>query len=152
MSHADAILDGTIGLELLLGDDQNQSLAYKLRLRAAALTLLQTNPTYPTAEVASKVKRLYDARSAIVHGRRKKRSKKASEPMDTSNVEERQVASDLLRFVLNVLLTNPEYQDPVKIDEALLLRGDEASKSNGAARQPVRSRKSSSSPDPASEV
>jgi hypothetical protein len=149
---ADAILDGTIGLELLLGDDQKQSLAYKLWLRAAALTLLQTNPTYPTAEVASKVKRLYDARSAIVHGRRKKRSKKASEPMDTSNVEERQVASDLLRFVLNVLLTNPEYQDPVKIDEALLLRGDEASKSNGAARQPVRSRKSSSSPDPASEV
>ena len=35
------------------------------------------------------------------------------------------VASDLLRFVLNVLLTNPEYQDPAKIDEGLLLRGDE---------------------------
>jgi hypothetical protein len=122
---ADAILDGTIGLELLLGDDQNQSLSYKLRLRAAALALLHADPAYPAAEVASKVKQLYEARSAIVHGRRKKRSKKASEPTDTSNANERLVASDLLRFVLNVLLTNPEYQDPARIDEGLLLRGDE---------------------------
>jgi hypothetical protein len=122
---ADAILDGTIGLELVLGDDQNQSLSYKLRLRAAALAVLHADPAYPAAEVASKVKRLYEARSAVVHGRRKKRSKMASEPTDRSNAEERLVASDLLRLVLNVLLTNPEYQDPAKIDEGLLLRGDE---------------------------
>jgi hypothetical protein len=43
----DAILDGTIGLELLLGDDQTQSLSYKLRLRAAALALLHADPAYP---------------------------------------------------------------------------------------------------------
>jgi hypothetical protein len=121
---ADAILDGTIGLELLLGDDQNQSLSYKLRLRAAALAVLHAHPASSAADVASKVKRLYEARSAIVHGRRKKRSKKASEPTDTSNAKERLIASDLLRFVLNVLLTHPEYQDPAKIDEGLLLRGD----------------------------
>jgi hypothetical protein len=69
---ADAILDGTIGLELLLGDDENQSLSYKLRLRAAALAVLHADPAYPAAEVASKVKRLYKARSVIIHGRRKK--------------------------------------------------------------------------------
>jgi hypothetical protein len=123
---ADAILDGTIGLEILLGDDENQSLSYKLRLRAAALAILKADPAYPAVEVASKIKRLYGARSAIVHGRRKKRSKTASEPTDTSNAKERLVASDLLRFVINVLLTNPEYQDrPGKIDDGLLLRGDE---------------------------
>ncbi|MBR1227026.1 hypothetical protein JQ600_19025 [Bradyrhizobium sp. AUGA SZCCT0176] len=125
---ADAILDGTIGLELLLGDDENQSLSYKLRLRAAALSILHADPAYPAGEVATKVKRLYEARSAIVHGRRRKRSKKASEPTDTSNAKERLLASDLLRFVLNVLLTHPQYQDqPSKIDEGLLLRGDEMS-------------------------
>lgn len=122
---ADAILDGTIGLELLLGDDQNQSLSYKLRLRAAALSILHGDPAYPAAEVAAKVKRLYAARSAIVHGQRRKRTKKASEPTDTSNANERLLASDLLRFVLNVLLTHPKYQVPAKIDEDLLLRGDE---------------------------
>jgi hypothetical protein len=116
---------GAIGLELLLGDDDNQSLSYKLRLRAAALALLRADPAYPAAEVASKVKRLYAARSAIVHGRRKKRSKKASEPTDTSNASERLLASDLLRFVLNALLTHPKYLDPLKIDEGLLLRADQ---------------------------
>jgi hypothetical protein len=81
--------------------------------------------SHSATEIASKVKRLYEARSAIVHGRRKKRSKIASEPADASNADERLAASDLLRFVLNALLTNPEYQDPIKIDEGLLLRGDE---------------------------
>jgi hypothetical protein len=122
---ADAILDGTIGLELLLGDDQNQSLSYKLRLRAAALAILHADPARSAKEVASKVKRLYEARSTIVHGRRKKRSKKASEPADTSHSKERLIASELLRFVLDVLVTHPEYQDPSKIDEGLLLRGDD---------------------------
>lgn len=120
---ADAILDGTIGLELLLGDDQNQSLSYKLRLRAGALARLRADSAHPAVKIAAKVKRLYGARSSIVHGLRKKRSKKASEPADTSHAEDRAIASDLLRFVLDVLLTHPEYQDPAKIDEELLLRG-----------------------------
>jgi hypothetical protein len=71
----------------------------------------------------------------------KKRSKKASEPEDTRNAEERLIASDLLRFVLNVLLTNPEYQDPAKIDEGLLLRGDDLTARNVGARRPNRTRK-----------
>ncbi|RXH05696.1 HEPN domain-containing protein [Bradyrhizobium guangzhouense] len=121
---ADAVLDGTIGLELLLGDDQNQSLSYKLRLRAAALAILKADPNYPAPLVAAKVKRLYEARSAIVHGKRKKRTKSASEPSDNAHAAERLIAADLLRFVLKVLLEHPEYQDPAKIDEGLLLRGD----------------------------
>lgn len=120
----DSILDGTIGLELLLGDNDNQSLSFKLRLRAAALAILQDDPAFPSREVIIKVKRLYEARSAIVHGRRKKPSKKATEPEDTSNAKERMLASELLSFVLKVLLTHPQYQDPLKIDEGLLLRGD----------------------------
>jgi hypothetical protein len=131
---ADAILDGTIGLELLLGDDQSQSLSYKLRLRAAALAILHGDSAYSAAEVASKVKRLYEARSAIVHGRRKKSSKKASEPAEFSHSEERLLASDLLRFVLNVLLMSPEYQDPARIDAGLLLRGDEVSTQSSVRR------------------
>ena len=44
---ADAILDGTIGLEVLLGDDENQSLSYKQLLRAAALSILHADPAFP---------------------------------------------------------------------------------------------------------
>lgn len=118
---ADAILDGTIGLELLLGDDQSQSLAYKLRMRAGALAGLQPNGDYTPSQIASKVKKLYAARSKIVHGRRKKSSKKASGPSDHVHAEDRATAAELLRFILNVLLTNPEYIEPSKIDDELLL-------------------------------
>jgi hypothetical protein len=120
---ADAILDGTIGLELLLGDDQNQSLSYKLRLRSGALARLHADSTRSAVDIAAKVKRLYKVRSSIVHGLRKKGSKRASESTDMSHSEDRAVASDLLRFVLETLLTHPEYQDPTKIDEDLLLCG-----------------------------
>jgi hypothetical protein len=135
---ADAILDGTIGLELLLGDDQNQSLSYKLRLRAAALALLHADPAYPAADVALKVKRLYEARSGIVHGKKKKQTKKVTEPRDTTYATERLLASDLLRFVLNVLLSNPEYLNPAKIDEGLLLRGDEIGPAQFQSAKPKR--------------
>ncbi|NGX97126.1 MAG: hypothetical protein G4V63_18475 [Candidatus Afipia apatlaquensis] len=118
---ADAILDGTIGLELLLGDDQSQSLAYKLRMRAGALASLQHNGGHTPSQVASKVKKLYEARSAIVHGRRKKGSKQASEPSDYRHAEDRKTASELLRFILDVLLTHPQYLQPSKIDDELLL-------------------------------
>jgi hypothetical protein len=136
---ADAILDGTIGLELLLGDDQNQSLSYKLRLRAGALALLQENPAYPVGEVVAKVKRLYGARSSIVHGLRKKGPKAASGPLDTSHDEDRAIASDLLCFVLDALLTHPEYQNPTKIDEDLLLRGADVAKASQAGSETLES-------------
>jgi hypothetical protein len=139
---ADAILDGTIGLELLLGDDQNQSLSYKLRLRASALAILHADATRPAREVAANVKRLYEARSAIVHGKRRKRSKKAAEPADKSHLQDRLIASDLLRFVLDVLVTHPQYQDPSKIDDGLLLRGDDiAEDRNVPALRPNHSRR-----------
>jgi hypothetical protein len=119
---ADAILDGTIGLELLLGDDQNQALSYKLRLRAGALAILCDDPNYRAIGIASKVKELYKARSSIVHGTTKSRSKNASDPTEIQYADERMTASDLLRFVLDMLLTHPEYLEPSKIDEDILLR------------------------------
>ncbi|ARM88984.1 hypothetical protein RHEC894_CH02697 [Rhizobium sp. CIAT894] len=128
---ADAILDGTIGLELLLGDDQNQSLSYKLRLRAGALAARYGGKERSARDVAALVKNVYDRRSAIVHGKRKKGSRKASEPADTRYENERLVASELLRFVLNTLLTHPEYQSPSKIDEDLLLGGEAAGSVSG---------------------
>ena len=72
------------------------------------------------------MKRLYEARSVIVQLRegRKNDPKKRAERTDTSHANERLVATDLLRFVLNVLLASPQYLDPAKIDDGLLLRSD----------------------------
>lgn len=118
---ADAVLDGAIGLELLLSDQDKEALSYKLRLRAAALTHLgeETQPT--AAQVVDDVKRLYATRSAIVHGKKPKASKSADKPDTGIYSDEKKLASDLLRFVLRKLLDNPEYLDPTKIDRDLLL-------------------------------
>lgn len=122
---SDAVLDGTIGLELLLGDDQNQSLSYKLRLRAAALTWLSVS-SIPAAEIADKVKQVYAVRSAIVHGKKPKARKKAVDSNSTQGEDDRQLAAELLRFVLRVLLAHPRYLEPSKIDSELILRGANA--------------------------
>lgn len=118
---ADAILDATIGLELLLGDDVNQSLSYKLRLRAGALAFLKTTKRSPTS-IAQLVKEVYEARSAIVHGKKRKPSKKVKPASDHRYEQERYKASELLRFVIDALLMHPEYLDPARIDSELLLR------------------------------
>jgi hypothetical protein len=70
----DAILDATIGLEVLLGDQENQALSYKLRLRAGALARL--SGTRKPADVVASVKKIYEVRSAIVHGLKTKKPKK----------------------------------------------------------------------------
>ncbi|MCX7560930.1 HEPN domain-containing protein [Sulfitobacter sp. F26204] len=119
----DAVLDGTIGLELLLGDSENQSLSYKLRLRAASLSFLD-NSAGPASEIVDKVKRIYKARSAIVHGVTSKQKKKVVNHSASVGEDDRQLAAELLRFVLRALLANPDYLDPMKIDGRLILRGE----------------------------
>lgn len=119
------MIDGTIGLELLLGDDQNQSLSYKLRLRAAALTWVSGSSKTAT-EIADKVKKVYAVRSAIVHGKKPKARKKAVDSNSTQGEDDRQLAAELLRFVLRVLLVHPRYLEPSKIDAELILRGANA--------------------------
>ncbi|MGO4117810.1 hypothetical protein ELH53_07150 [Rhizobium ruizarguesonis] len=116
----DAILDATIGLEVLLGDQENQALSYKLRLRAGALARL--SGTRKPADVVASVKKIYEVRSAIVHGlKTKKPKKRLLEPEAEPFAAERAAAADMLRFAIDLLLEHPVYLDPLKIDADLLI-------------------------------
>ncbi|RWM08954.1 HEPN domain-containing protein [Mesorhizobium sp.] len=116
----DAILDATIGIEVLLGDKENQALSYKLRIRAGALASL-SGSMKPT-DVSAAVKNIYDVRSRIVHGLDAKKSKKQLlAPEDERYASERKAAADMLRFLIDVLLEFPQYLDPLKIDRELIL-------------------------------
>lgn len=126
----DAILDATIGLEALLGDQGNQALSYKLRLRAAALTKLNLIERNGDA-VFKDVKRLYDIRSQIVHGAAKRNRKVVGVFTDERYTEERGIAIDMLRFVLKSLLVFPKYLEPSEIDRELLLRSSASAGQNG---------------------
>lgn len=116
----DAILDATIGLEVLLGKGA-EAISYKIRMRAAALASLR--PDREPEEVLKQVKAIYDFRSKVVHGDAsgKRKGKKLDQDDDTRFLEQRQVATDMLRFIVDVLVEHPRYLDPEKIDDELLL-------------------------------
>ena len=118
----DAILDATIGLEVLLGDpDESQALAFKLRMRAGALAVFMSKGQ-SSGEVFETMKVVYEARSAIVHGHiRKPRRKRLLVPEEERYASERDLATDLLRSILDVLLEFPHYLNPANIDRELLL-------------------------------
>lgn len=109
---ADAVLDCTIGLEVLLGDDDSQATSWKLRLRAAALVSLASGAA-KGEETHQAVKRLYGIRSAIVHGATGRK------PVDAA--AGRAAAISILRDILRAAIANPIYLDPAEIDRRLLM-------------------------------
>lgn len=111
---ADAILDATIALEVLLGDGDGQSISWKLRMRAAALAGLDGDRAH-MEEMRIAIKEIYDARSAIVHGGRRN-----SATSDDGYAASRR-AIDILREVIRSLIAYPRYLDPHQIDNDLLL-------------------------------
>lgn len=111
---ADAILDATIGLEVLLGDGDGQSIAWKLRMRAAALIGVDADRARMEA-IRIAIRDTYDARATIVHGGRRK-SGAAADAYAASRC-----AIDVLRDVIRALVRHPEYLKPERIDADLLL-------------------------------
>lgn len=122
---ADAILDAVIALEVLLGDKNNESISWKLRMRAAALVGIAGE----RAEMQSMhddILTLYKERSSIVHGL----SRKASAPTPE---EVRHRAISALRRILRILVDHPKYLNPLTIDAELLLTSSVASSREGEA-------------------
>jgi hypothetical protein len=74
--EADSILDVTIGLEELLGDDARTEMTHKLSMRMAALAKIEPCSEGEPAEIFEFVKKIYAYRSAIVHGSKKSENKR----------------------------------------------------------------------------
>ena len=111
---ADAILDATIALEILLGDGDSQAVGYKLRIRAAALANFDEPGT--GVEIGAAIKQIYEARSRIVHGAlRKRQSGKARLDQDDCDL-----AVKTLRRILRIVIKHSKYLNPKRIDADLL--------------------------------
>jgi hypothetical protein len=115
---ADAILDATIGLEILLGDGDGQAIGWKLRMRAAALVGVEEGRTAAKA-MSDAIKDVYEARSAIVHGAR--RSKGSVEDRAERALKAQNLALTSLRKLMGILLRHPKFLDPLRIDNDLLI-------------------------------
>lgn len=114
LDFADAVLDATIALEILLGDGDGQAIGYKLRLRAAALANLLDPGSGPAVSAA--VRETYKARSRIVHGVGRRSKANAD---DGAQVREKALGA--LRTVLRAILENPRFLTPARIDAELLI-------------------------------
>lgn len=120
-NEEDALVDASIGLEALLLDGQGE-MTYKIALRSGALGRLVGEDAETRVEAARQTRAMYGKRSRIVHGA-------------AANLQERrtllgrevwrdQAVSDgvgLLRRAIYILAAHPEYSDPTRIDEDLLL-------------------------------
>jgi hypothetical protein len=122
-SEEDSVLDATIALEALLSDDGNQEMTHKLSMRIGALARLDMSFAKTPYQAFNDVKKVYTYRSAIVHGSKNLESKRVVKIDEENVINTHAIAVSYLRMMLKVLLENPEFRDPRKVDEKLLLDG-----------------------------
>jgi hypothetical protein len=117
----DAILDATIGLESLLVGGERNEITHKLALRMAALSTLDASSPRGAVEVFGDIKEIYKFRSAVAHGSSKSSQKREIAIREGEAIPIVTAAINYLRMALSILLNHPEYRDPARIDEVLLL-------------------------------
>ncbi len=117
----DAILDATIGLESLLVGGERNEITHKLALRMAALSTLENNIQREAVDVFRDIKEIYKFRSAVAHGSSKSSQKREIAIKEGGAIPIVTAAINYLRMALGILLDHPEYRNPTRIDEVLLL-------------------------------
>jgi len=117
----DSILDACMALETLLSDGKTE-IQHKLALRMAALASLSPNSKIRGKLMFRAIKDVYEYRSAVIHGNNKVNKKREIISEGGENIPALAVAIDCLRMALGVLIEHPEYLEPTKIDEELILQ------------------------------
>lgn len=124
-SEEDSIIDATIAMEALFGDDDNQEMTHKLALRMAALSSLDTRHERSAFDIFKDTKMIYKFRSKVVHGRKGKEIDKVrfiNHP--TGKVPAIEVALANLRQAIRVFAENPQFLESELIDKTLLLHAE----------------------------
>ncbi|MGE7723345.1 hypothetical protein [Bacillus cereus] len=120
-NEQDAVIDAMIALETLLSDGEKSELNHKLALRMAALLPLSKEVTQTPTEIFKNVKKIYDYRSAIVHGNPKANNKREIKLEGGNPVPVVEKAIEYLRLTISIMIEHPVYLKATKIDEELLL-------------------------------
>lgn len=116
----DAILDLLIGLEAALSDEKSKTeVTHKLALRSAAV--LAGSSDFVPADVFTRIKKLYEYRSAVVHGNAKGIVKLKTIEIDGARVASTDLAAYYLREVIRVLARRKDLTNARAIDEKLIL-------------------------------
>lgn len=117
----DAILDGVIAFETLLSDGDHHELTHKLALRVAALLKLPSSPSNPPVDGFKDVKRIYQYRSKLVHGKLKEAEKLVQKHYGGDSNRPLVLTRHYLRLIMCLLIQNECYRKPEEIDRLLLI-------------------------------
>jgi len=118
--EADSILDVTIALEALLGDDSRTEMTHKLAMRMAALVKIEPCIEGQLSEIFDFIKKIYAYRSAIVHGSKKSENKRTVSNKRNEEIPTVHLGLKLLRHSILTLARHPQYLDPAKLDQFLI--------------------------------
>lgn len=114
----DTILDITIALETSLTHDSRSEITFRLASRVAALCSIRPFKEYSQYEVFEFCKKIYNYRSAVIHGNTKEINRsRIIKFKEKKEIQIIQLSIELLRHVLNILLDNPEFNEPKEIDK-----------------------------------
>jgi len=117
----DVIIDLIIALELLLSDNEKNDISYKLSMRLTALICKYNPQKYKKIEVFENIKKIYDFRSAVVHGSPKRAHKSREIKLaDDSTIPTIELAKLYLREVLKIVIAEPKHLE-AKTNDLLLL-------------------------------
>jgi hypothetical protein len=120
-NEEDSILDIASALEALLTPGDNTEITHKLATRLAALAKF-AKTSEPASVVFRNVKKIYAHRSNVAHGNVEKLKKSRDIRIsDTESVPAVKFATDYLRLALRILIQFPQYLEPNRIDEELVV-------------------------------
>ena len=117
----DAILDITIGLEALLAHDNKTEITYRLAMRLAGLSKIEKFENYSPKDILRICKKIYDYRSAVVHGSHDTPKKRViTSDENTEPVPAVKLGLSLLRYAIRVLSSHKEFLDIKELDYYIL--------------------------------
>jgi hypothetical protein len=120
-AEEDIIIDIIIALEMLLGDNEKSELTHKLALRITTLITCESKEIIDPMVIFNNVKKIYDYRSAVVHGSHKADQKREIKTEDQKTIPVVMLANNYLRQILKILILNPKYLSSKEIDKMMLV-------------------------------
>jgi hypothetical protein len=118
--HDDAIIDIAIALESILTTDSTAEISYRLATRAALLVKQQPFLNYTASQVFALCKKIYDFRSSVVHGDKKRQlARRKIEIIAGESIETNEIAIQFLSHILKIVSANKALVDPKGIDNLL---------------------------------
>lgn len=119
-NERDKIIDLTTALESLITNDTRSEITYRLSNRIAILFKKHNIKTYLPADVLEIVKKIYDYRGAVVHGESKIDKKRTIVLPTKESVHAVELAHNILKEVLKIIIKNNRVYKPSEIDKLLL--------------------------------